>query len=132
MNGQPITFNELRDMIDMHMQEAPLEILADGNVYRGKISKFTWWPHHPHQITWDENQMWDDKARVWKEQEPDVMAWQFPFNAHEYFTGPFVAESGEIFFMTDTTYVTIFPNAMFSSDFPRKEASYRQIRERMF
>ncbi len=127
MNGTPILFAEIRRRTDQDIVGGTVEVSLGQNVYRGYTDDITWWNNYPHEIFILDTELWDPKLEKWSPSRVNEII--FPFDKCEHFIGPFEADSGEIFFMTDSSEnVTLYPIGCTCPDLPKDDLFYRQIR----
>lgn len=132
MNGELITFDRLRAMIDDDLDGWRIEVLTERIVFRGTILRIDWSEHFPRFIEWTEPQTWNRVEQAWIDKGNDGSI-KFPAGFCEYVIGPFHAEGGEIFFADPThVFVTIFPDTFgtFPTE-PRLEEECRALRKEM-
>ena len=127
MNGTPILFSEIRRRTDQDIVGGTVEVALSRNIYRGIIDDITWWIEHPHEILMLNTEVWNPQFEIWSPSNINEII--FPHSKWESFYGPYEADSGEIFFMTDTSEnVTMYPIGCPVPDLPKDDLFYKKIR----
>ena len=131
MSGIPVTFADLRMRAFKkgHLIGGHVEIRTAYNICRGRLENLWWRKTHLQRIKLDDGEMWNDQWSTWDKGDEGIFS--FPFKDQEYFIGPYVMESGEIFFQYRTILaVTIFPMRFEPPEVPSDVKAYLALHEK--
>lgn len=128
MDGQLITFEDIRGRQEIDLIGGTMEIYLNKLVYRGELDDILWWNHYPRRFYWIKSIEWYTNQQVWRASRGSEKQLNFQHNSIESFAGPFELVSGELFFMfSKYISVTLFPKGCSLPDAPRNEERYESL-----